>query len=101
MISLRTAGLIPRDGNALSRSPSRSPSPKKSREVLMLEEKINELQEQIKKYKLKMNELKYRPGGVGYEKSKLRFKEGLKKQLRRPISPKRSQKQSPKKAKSM
>jgi hypothetical protein len=53
---------------------SRSPSPKrKSLEVLELEEEIKILEQKLKKCKSKVEELKYRPGGPGYEKAKQRF----------------------------
>jgi hypothetical protein len=78
-------------------SPRKSPTP--AEKISMLEEKIKELEDKVKKYKMKVNELKYRPGGTGYEKAKQRFREGVSKQLGRPISPKKSIKKS--KAKSM
>jgi hypothetical protein len=83
-------------------SRSRSPSPKrKTQEVIDLENKIKQLEDKVKRYKDKITELKYRPGGVGYEKAKERFQMGVRKQLAIPTSPKPKTRKSLKKGKSL
>ena len=117
MDSLRNARFVDRQGNLiesgdLMRSGLFSPvvdrkkrTPEKSQEVKMmeLEEKIKKLEEQLEKCKMKVKDLKYRPGGPGYKKAKQRFEMGVVKQKATKKSPKRrtSPRKSLRKAKSM
>ncbi len=71
-----------------------SPIPeRKNQQITTLEARIKNLEEELKKCKLKLTELKFRPGGPGYEKAKQRFEMGVAKQ----IASKKVIKKSPKK----
>ncbi len=114
MNSLRTARFVDREDNLINSgdlnqsglfvlSPyaerkKRSPE-RKSQEVKILEDKIKKLEEDLEKCKMKLKDLKYRPGGPGYEKAKQRFEMGVAKQKASKPKPKKSSKRkSPRKS---